>query len=175
MSGTSMTRSAVDRPLAAGGGRSARPGPRRTGSRAGPPRPAAAAGRGPGAARRPGRSRRSRRCPAGRGRRVRRGGQADRDRQVGGRLAEPGAADGGGEDVLVVQPEPAVLLEHRDHHRHPRGVEARDGAPRLARRRRRSPGPAPRRAAAGGPPCSPRRRCRAPAGRGSRRTARSGR
>ena len=67
-SGTSTTRMPVDlagarRPRR--WRRNARPGRRRLGSRAGPPRPAAAAGRGPDAARRPGRSRRSRRCRAG--------------------------------------------------------------------------------------------------------------
>ena len=57
-------------------------------------------------------------------------GQRDRDRQVAGRLGQPGAADGRGEDVVVVQPDAAVLLEHGEHHRHPGGVEPGRRTPR---------------------------------------------
>ena len=56
-------------------------------------------------------------------------GERDRDREVAGRLEQPGAADGGGEHVVGVQPDAAVLLEHREHHRDPRAVEPRGRAP----------------------------------------------
>ena len=151
---TSMTRSpSTVRARAAGCG------PRRlgrdhgdAGSRAGPPRPAAAAGRGPGAARRPARSRRSRPCPAGRRRRGGRG-ERERDRQVAGRLGEPRAADGGDEDVVAVQPDAGSAAGAPPAPSPPARSRARTSYAAGARRRWASPAPAPRRAAAGGPPC----------------------
>ena len=64
------------------------------------------------------------------------GGRADRDGdgEVAGRLVEPGAADGRGEDVVGVQPDLAVLLQHGEHHRDPRGVEPGRRTPRPLQR-----------------------------------------
>ena len=61
----------------------------------------------------------------------------DRGREVGGGLGDAHPADGGGEHVVGVQPDPGTLLEHRDEHRDPGAVETRRGAPRSLGRSRR--------------------------------------
>ena len=77
---------------------------------------------------------------------------ATRDGQVAGGLGHAGAADGRGEDVVGVEADPAVLLQHGEHHRDPRAVEPGRRTPRALGRRRASPGPGPRPASGGGPP-----------------------
>ena len=58
------------------------------------------------------------------------GGDRQRDAEVGRRLDHPDAADGGGEDLPVVQGQPlGAALQHRQHHRQPGAVEPADGAP----------------------------------------------
>ena len=50
-------------------------------------------------------------------------GEGDRHGQVAGGLGQPRAPDRGDEDVVGMQPDAAVLLEHRDDHRDPGGVQ----------------------------------------------------
>jgi hypothetical protein len=57
------------------------------------------------------------------------GGHREGDGEVGGGLGEAHAADGGGVDLGVVQPDPAAPLQHREDHGDPGGVQAADRAP----------------------------------------------
>ena len=122
-SDTSIDAHPLDPPLAAGRPLAPRPGRPRPGSRAGPPRRSAAAGRAPCAARRPGPSSPIATTPRGAGRPV----EADASataiaRSVAGSTSRA-------PPTVEVKTScwwsriAAVLVEHREHHRHPRGVE----------------------------------------------------
>ena len=64
-------------------------------------------------------------------------GQRQADRQVGGRLGEPHAADGGQVGVAAADRGVGPLVEHREDHRDPGGVEPGGGAARRGQGRLR--------------------------------------